>query len=267
MKNVILSVVVIGALVIAGVGGTLADFSDIEKSEDNSFEVGALDLKVSVDGVEYDDPDVPMIIAAGGAFPCCSKDALFDVHNTGEGQETGFLYIHIKDVECYELVNPDSKHPDGRTEPEDVAENGGWIGNVWVDGIGPLGADCTLGDYIEVYIEYDLDGNGTLDPVIGNPIWGDPGTVYLNDLVCNWMDLGELPNCNTRDGKISLHISDIPEADFDDPVTGLPYDYFPDDSPVDHWPTNALQLDGASFTIEFGLFQHPLPPNTDVYYP
>ena len=258
MKNVLLSVVVISTLVVAGVGGTLADFSDIEKSEMNSFEVGALDLKISVDGVEYDDPDVPMIIDVSGAFPCCSKDALFDVHNTGDGQGTGWLYMHIKDILCYEV--PTDKHPDGRTEPEDVAENGGWIGNVWVDGIGPLGADCTLADYIEVYVEYDLDGDGVLDPVIGNPIWGDPGTVYLSDIECTWYDLGELPNCNTRDGKISLHISDIPEEDF-------MYDYFPATSPCNDWPTNALQLDGSSFTIEFGLFQNPLPPGAEVYYP
>ena len=258
MRNVILSVVVISALAVASIGGTMADFSDIEKSEGNSFEVGALDLRVSVNDVEYDDPNVPMIIDASGAFPCCSKDAVFDVHNTGEGQGTGWLYMHIKDVMCYEV--PTEKHPDGRTEPEDVAEMGGWIGNVWVDGIGPLGADCTLGDYIEVYVEYDLDGDGTLDPVIGNPLWGQPGTVYLNDIACNWYDLGELPNCNTRYGKISLHISDWPEENWG-------YDYFPADSPCNDWPTNALQLDGSKFTIEFGLFQAPLPPGVQVYYP
>jgi predicted ribosomally synthesized peptide with SipW-like signal peptide len=256
MKSVLLSVVVISALVVAGVGGTLADFSDIEKSENNVFEVGALDLKVSVDDVEYDDPNVPFIMHASGAFPCCSKDALFDVHNTGEGQGTGYLYVHIKDVECYEV--PGVKHPSGRTEPEDVAENGGWIGNVEVPGIGPLGADCTLGDYIEVVIEYDLDGDGVIDLVVGDPTYVNP--VYLNDLVCNWIPLGELPNCNTRYGKISLHISDHAESEW-----GM--DYFPDDSPCNDWPTNALQLDGASFTVEFGLFQQPMAPGTQVYYP
>jgi predicted ribosomally synthesized peptide with SipW-like signal peptide len=260
MKSIFLSVVVVCSLVVAGVGGTLADFSDIEKSEDNSFEVGALDLRVSVDGVEYDDPDVPMIIDVGGAFPCCSKDASWDVHNTGEGQGTGWLYFHIKDIECYEVMNPDSKHPDGRTEPEDVAEMGGWIGNVWVDGIGPLGADCTLADYVEVFIEYDFDGDGTLELVVGDRVWGGPDTVYLSDIDCTWFKLGELPNCNTRDGKISMHISDIPEMDFG-------FDYFPDDSPCNDWPTNALMLDGCSFTMEFGLFQQQLPPGTQVYYP
>jgi predicted ribosomally synthesized peptide with SipW-like signal peptide len=265
MKNVVLSIMVLAALVAAGIGGTLADFSDIEKSEDNYFSVGALDLRVSVDGVEYDDPDVPIICTSGGAWPCCSKDSLFDLHNTGSGQqEFAYAYIHIKDVVCDEA--PTDKHPNGRTEPEDVAENGGWIGNVWTSGVGALGQDCTLGDYIEVYIEYDLDGDGTLDPVIGNPIWGDPGTVYLNDLVCDWMELGILNNCETRDGKISLHISDIPEDEFIDPLTGLPYDLFPPGSPCDHWPTNALQLDKATFTIEFGLFQAPLPAGQAVYY-
>ncbi|HEY91641.1 MAG TPA: hypothetical protein G4O07_07385, partial [Dehalococcoidia bacterium] len=224
MKNIVLSVVVVGALAVAGVGGTLADFSDIEKSELNSFETGALDLTISWMGAEYDDPQVPAIIDASGAWPECSKDHVWDVHNTGEGQGTGYLYFHIKDIVCYEVTNPESKHPDGRTEPEDVAENGGWIGNVWTSGVGELGADCTMGDYVYVYIEYDFDGDGDLEPVVGNPVWGGPDSVTLNDIACNWYELGELPNCNTRDGKISMAIIDLPEADFIDPLTGLPYD-------------------------------------------
>ena len=254
MKSVILSIVVLGVLVAGGIGGTLADFSDIEVSEDNSFETGALDLQVSVDNVSYDDPNVPMIIDRSGAVPCCSKDAVFDLHNTGSGQGTGFAYIHLKDQTRYEV--PDAKHPDGRTEPEVVAENGGMVGNVLVPGVG----DISLCEYVEVYIEYDNDGDGVLEPIIGNPIWGQPGTVYLDELICKWMPLGELPNCNTRFGKISLHISDIPEISFG-------FDLFPDGSPVNDWPTNALQLDGVSFTMEFGLFQAPLPVGQAVYYP
>jgi predicted ribosomally synthesized peptide with SipW-like signal peptide len=274
MKNVVLSVVIIAALAAAGIGGTLASFSDVEKSEGNTFATGALDLTVSYMGQEYDDPDVPMILNAGGAFPECSKDATWDVHNTGEGQGTGYVYFHIKDVDCDEVINPDSKHPDGRTEPEDVAECGGWHGNIWVPGVGPLGQDCTFGDYVEVYVQYDSDGDGQLEDLIGNGIWGSDGSVTLNEVVCTWWYLGELPGCNTRDGKISMSFVDIPEGDFtwdhdEDPATDeIPMDFFPDNSPLDHWPTNALQLDEVSFTMEWGLFQTPLTgANMPLYYP
>jgi hypothetical protein len=271
MKNIVLSIVVISALVAAGIGGTLADFSDMERSDGNRFSVGSLDLEVSTDNVNwYDGEIITALIIGDLASPCCSKDSTFYLHNKGEGQGTGYAYLHIKDLVCSELPG---KYPDGRTETENVAENGGWIGNVEVPGIGPLGADCTLGDYVEVVIEYDIDGDGVLDLIAGNPVWGGANTVYLSDVACTWYALGELPKCNTRVGNISMHISDIPEGDFlwdddDNPATdNVPMDFFPDTSPLNDWPTNALQLDKVTFIVEFGLFQRSMPAGTPVYYP
>jgi predicted ribosomally synthesized peptide with SipW-like signal peptide len=253
MKNIFLSVVVICALAVAGVGGTLAGFSDTELSEDNYFEVGSLDLKVSYKGVEYDDPFVPTMFNATKMWPCISKDFTFDMHSLSEPDgELAYAYIHFKDFLCDE--SPSTKHPTGRPEPENVAEGGGWLANVNTAPLGPLGQDCTLPDYVEIYIEFDLDGDGILEPILGNPIWGDPGTVYLGELDCWWIDLGVLPACQTRDGKVSLHISQIPEEDFG-------YDYFPDDKPFNDWPTNALMLDKCTFSVEFALTQDPIPPD------
>jgi predicted ribosomally synthesized peptide with SipW-like signal peptide len=54
MKNIVLSVVVVAALMAAGIGGTLADFSDSEEEMGDVLQAGSLDLKVN----GADDPDV-----------------------------------------------------------------------------------------------------------------------------------------------------------------------------------------------------------------
>ena len=79
MKSMFLSVVVICALVIAGVGGTLADFSDIETSPDNFFKTGALDGKYSDHlGNLYDDTNQVTLFTAADAWPCHDDSYYFD---------------------------------------------------------------------------------------------------------------------------------------------------------------------------------------------
>jgi len=103
MKNIFLSVVVVAALVAAGVGGTFADFSDIEISEDNFYEVGALDLTVSdYLGQEYNGDVIPVFWEIQNGWPCCDKSVYFDLENWGEGwQKQPWVYIHFKNMECY----------------------------------------------------------------------------------------------------------------------------------------------------------------------
>ena len=187
MKNILLSVVVVATLVAAGVGGTLADFSDIEVSEDNSFATGALDLVVSNNlGTEYPD-DVPTFFMIQDAYPCCDKSVFLDLHNYGQGwQVDPYCYIHIKNVECgwimpkqpyawlecdgngdcVEVSAPDplptegskgTGYPKPVTEPEYVAECGGVAGEdadgnpVVVPGIG-----CCYGENREVSRHVDI---------------------------------------------------------------------------------------------------------------
>ena len=253
-----MSILTIGLVAMAAGGVTVADFLDTEISEDNLFSTGHMDLKITtgVGSPEYDDPDVPPIIQRTGAWPCCSKDASFDLHNFGDGQGLGgYAYMHIKDVECFPVE--DKAGSLDKCEAEQVAESGGLIDNVLVDGIGDnYGEDCHLADHVEVVIEFDVDGDGDLDLVVGNPVWGGPGTVYLSDLDCMWIDLGFIENCETHNGKISMHISDIPEEDFG-------FDYFDETDPVgqafNDWPTAALMTDGVGFTIEFLLHQSAQP--------
>jgi predicted ribosomally synthesized peptide with SipW-like signal peptide len=269
MKNLFLSIVVVCAIVVAGVGGTLAGFSDTEQSLNNVFEVGNMDLKVSHNGIEYNDPFVPAIVQAYLAWPCTSQDFLFDLHNVSDNPQSGNAYICFKNFNCYEVQT--AKHPTGRPEPEEVAENGGMLANVATPGMGPWGQDCTLLDFVEIYLEFDLDGDGVMDPVLGNPIWGGPGTVYVGDLwsgvtdECLWIPLGQIPGCETRYGKISLHISNWSEEEWNDRF-GTSLDFFPNDIPFNDWLTNLFMNDGVDFTIDFGLTQDQiLPPY--IYQP
>ena len=179
MKNILLSVVVISALVVAGVGGTLADFSDYEVSEDNYFGSGALDLKVSnFMGIEFQGDDVPVLCSFEDALPCCDKSFFFDLENYGQGsQGIPQAYLHLKNLECAWIVpeavwewiecdpttgecvivsapTPEPPHhtigtgfPKPVNEPEFVAECGGVAGEdvngakVEVPGVG-----CCFGD-------------------------------------------------------------------------------------------------------------------------
>lgn len=102
MKSIFLSVVVICALVVAGIGGTLADFSDYEVSEDNYFATGALDLKVSdFAGNEYQGDTVPAFIQYSDAWPCSDKSFYIDLENWGQGSQfEPWAYIHIKNLDC-----------------------------------------------------------------------------------------------------------------------------------------------------------------------
>jgi predicted ribosomally synthesized peptide with SipW-like signal peptide len=102
MKNIVLSIVVIATLVVAGIGGTLADFSDIEISEGNYFTVGALDLKVS-DYLknEYQGDEVPAFLQYSDAWPCSDKSFYIDLENWGQGsQKVPWAYIHFKNMDC-----------------------------------------------------------------------------------------------------------------------------------------------------------------------
>jgi predicted ribosomally synthesized peptide with SipW-like signal peptide len=192
MKNVFLSIVVVATLIAAGVGGTLADFSDIETSRNNYVKTGSLDLKVSdYAGNLYQDPNVPPFFEVMDAWPCCvDKSVFFDLENFGQGfQRIPWAYLHFKNMECGWIVPknvwawidcdpvtgecivvpaPDPEPPAGTqgtgypkpvNEPEFVAECGGIAGEdadgnpVVVPGVGCCyGEDCQLKRHVDVHI-------------------------------------------------------------------------------------------------------------------
>jgi predicted ribosomally synthesized peptide with SipW-like signal peptide len=283
MRNIFLSVVVVSALVIAGVGGTLAGFSDTERSLENYFEVGNMDLKVDINaGPEQNDYLLPSgewglepVVNASLVWPCYSVDRQFSLHNVSDNsapEETGYAYMKFKDYECYEVFT--AKFPDPiMPEPERVAQEGGILNNTWTDGMGVWGEDCSLADFYEIYINYDSNAF-----VLGtNTQWGDPGTVYLSDVGTKvgtpeaeqiWIYLGPILGCETKYGNISSHISNISEEEWNarwDPDYQVP-DYMANDLPFNDWLTNLFMNDGVKFTIEFALVSDPIP-DAYVYNP
>jgi predicted ribosomally synthesized peptide with SipW-like signal peptide len=134
MKNMFLSVMVISVLIAAGIGGTLADFSDYEFSEDNYFSTGALDLKVSdYLGIEYQGDSVPAFFQYSDAWPCSDKSFYIDLENWGQGSQfIPWAYIHFKNLECgwtwpkqlYRMVlcDPDTKECIDEMTPDEWDE-------------------------------------------------------------------------------------------------------------------------------------------------
>jgi predicted ribosomally synthesized peptide with SipW-like signal peptide len=318
MKNILLSVVVVATLVAAGVGGTLADFSDYEVSEGNYFKTGALDLTVSnFMGVEEQGDDVDVLCAFKDAIPCCDKSFFFDLENHGQGdQGTPHAYMHIKNLECGWVVpkvvwewiecdpvtgecviatppDPLPVHGDQGTgypkpvnEPEFVAECGGVAGEdvngdpVVVPGVGCcFGEDCQLARHVGITIEiagpYPHETKPARSDLVDDDDWTDidlsdydddpaDDDIKVNELVCEQIDLGNVPYNEGIWVHVALHLQDIDEDDLidqgllTDPGTG--YGWFDDtidaEAKFDHWPTNALQKDSMHFDIGFELLQY-----------
>jgi predicted ribosomally synthesized peptide with SipW-like signal peptide len=290
VKNIFLSVVVIGTLVAAGVGGTLADFSDIEVSEDNYFKTGSLDLTVSDYAMnEYNGDAVPAFIQYEGAWPCSDKSYFVDLENWGQGvQFVPWAYIHFKNVECcwvypkllYMWVNEAGEEvaaparpgggdwiegdqgtgfPKPVTEPEYVAEYGGLAGElddgtlVVVDGIGSFGEGCELAEHISVLIQVAGPWPHEDKPPASLDLpWTTVFSGKLDDIACKQIELGQIPNCNGIWVHIVFHLQEPSEGDF-----GL--DYFPPGSKWEDWVTNAMQKDGVHFDMAFELLQSRVP--------
>jgi len=252
MKNVFLSVVIICALAIAGVGGTLANFSDTEEVFDNVFESGSLDLMVW-NGSEWVDQK-PWGIGASGlvnvtcAAPEGEYPTIIYVANFGDCV-SGELWMAFKNFRCYN-VNPsheqsgywikdvaDEPNWKLKPEPELVAEYGGHIEQEYVDGIGPWGDECSWTKALEVAVSFD--GVTVKDwTLLFNLI--DPAKP-------NYIYLGVLESCGAQhEVKVWLRF-----ADKEDPVWEIRgiNEMFKD------WPTNVYMLDGTKFDILFGLVQ------------
>jgi hypothetical protein len=246
MKNIFLSVVVISALVIAGVGGTLADFSDSEEEIGDTLQAGSMDLKVN----GTDDPNV-MPYALRGMVP----EKWYDFSKTvaNEGTIDGWLYIHIKNVVCQETDDKGFK-----PEPEIVAEQGGKHGQEIVPA---LGERCDMEKHIEVELWYGSEADFQNDKVQIDLSQYDKdrnGKIKLSELMCEQLLIGQLWQCGEPYRlNFKFMLQDVPEEYY-----GL--DIFDETDPnevmFDHWPTNCYMGDTVSFDILLMLLQTDYEP-------
>lgn len=259
MKNIFLSVVVICALVIAGVGGTLATLSDTEESFDNYIEIGSLDLKVN-DNDDYNEDwnqagGIGAVIQAECIVPDTMMGSLVKVEN--EGCVDGYLYMIVKNNDCYNTLKegaegwfPDPQYDpiEYKPEPEMVAEFGGMLAQQCLDGRGVVGDNCCMNSHVWV------TGVMTERPIYP----AGSGTPFIDDVLIGSLQnsvryIGELPKCG---GNWYLHFYfDVPqESERDLSMDPL----FSEGNPFTDWPANALQADGINFDILFILVDHEL---------
>jgi len=257
MKNIYLSIVIICALAIAGIGGTLANFSDTEEVFDNTFESGSLDLLIW-DGANWvNDPPWGPGVTEAINVDCAAPEGVYSstvyVANFGECV-SGRLYLRFKELRCYnvDVWNHDATgiwkydadnlmEPYWRCkpEPELVAEYGGFIDQwEYIPSPDPVieGDNCSWSKILKAKVLFD--GVMVQDWKLLSQLIAQPGASSI------WIDLGDLPYCGeTHEVEIRLKYQDQECAAW----TGDPK--FAD------WPTNRYMLDGAKFNMMFGLVQ------------
>jgi predicted ribosomally synthesized peptide with SipW-like signal peptide len=211
-KSPFLALIVVIAIVAAGLGGTLAHFSDTEESMDNYIQVGAMDLKVVHYSSEtmWDDPNVPTLVNIE-LETLESIDRTWRLRNIGQpADDPCHVYMRIKELECYNILAQQFGYAD--PEPEQVTEFGGRHGQVDLPGIGVLGDDCTLGDFIRVNILFGVD------PTQADPTHPDAMQLvyagYLSGIADTDLLLGDLDKGETKYVDIDFRIFNIDEDDF-----------------------------------------------------
>ena len=284
MKTIVLSIVVICALAVAGIGGTLAGWSDTEESTGNYIATGSLDLKVNhTNDLPWGD-GIGMVTSFKDIVPCSVYKTTIIVENEGQAigpppdsvNRTAPLYIMFKDFACSNVTPtcnatgaPEWPVGSGifKPEPELVAEYGGVLAQVNI-----MGDNVTAGE-----------GNWSVGSTGFNATWprldaiGQQGDVtcsmssriyvtfyfgprsgaqpqvgpeyLLNTIKGTEVYLGELPQCG-EDYMIGIwyHFKNAPA----DP--NWPKDNWP--AKFADWKTNAWMKDRIDFNVMFELLDY-----------
>ena len=217
--SVILALVVVSAVGASFANGVFASFLDTEISTDNYMCAGKRDLELT---------GGPIVVTH--AMPSKNYSEEFTLINTGSldgvvklhipGEDGSLQYnstVSWEGIECLEdgKVNDlvyygttndyDTGTPVGpgtaSSEAEFVAEEGGQVGQIQVDGVGTdAGSDdgpdaYLMSRHIDVVIWFDTNGDGDLDDpedlILGDPTRTNP--VKLHDIVCQKITIGEIP--------------------------------------------------------------------------
>jgi len=267
MKNILLSIVVISALVVAGVGGTFASFSDSETAVGNSAQAGTFDLVVrDTAGDFYNDPSVVSKIL-GPLKPCKSYDSHWTMKNLGN--ISGYAGLTIKNVTDIE----DVVGALATSEPELVAEGGGKVDCTTVAGVGVDYNKMDKHVGVRIIVQGPdmasavLQDLGSLIGVAPHMV-GDVKWWKFSDIAGKEIDFTKtgllggggvaLATNEICTVEIDVHLQDISETEAY--LEGLlPQTYFAPGTKWSDWPTNALQGDKIQFDIQFELLQTDCP--------
>ena len=263
MKSIFLSVVIICALAISGIGGTLATWSDSEVSMDNYIETGSLDLMVNgADDLPWG-TGVPTKVAVDCMIPC-KVYGPYEVELWNASQDcmpAAEAFIHIKNAECSNVdPKPGSGYPcpetgDMKPEPELVAEFGGKVDCTTVPGVGIQGDGCTMKSHLRMWVTDDP----ALVPDKDIP-YPDPRFIMddkLLNLVGIEASLGMLEPCTPITFYLWFHLQQQSEEEF-----GL--NLIPNEGEAGYdemhwlkfndWPSWGLMKDTIDFDMEFDLY-------------
>jgi hypothetical protein len=251
MKSFFLSVVIICALVIAGVGGTLASYVDTELQEDDSLQTGSIDLQVKYGDGDFEDDPYLDSFSLIYLKPDISKHVIKEVRNMGT--LPGDFYVHFMDITSREAddkyiratASPYYHHP----EPEYVAEMGGQVADKMVAG---LGVQSDFSAYVKVEMWFDEDPVD-LSAYDVNPA---DGTVTLAELACNQIYLGELEQCGVS-YEVEYGFTFFNRTDGTYIYEGDPPDF--SQWKFRHWPTNLYMGDIVEFDILYELWDGAPP--------
>lgn len=272
MKSIFLSVVIICALAIAGIGGTFATWADSETSFDNYIETGSVDLLVNGADDEPWGEGVEAKVEITCMIPCKWYGPYeVTLWNAGECELDSEAYIHIKNIECSNIDPKDgsgyeatygTNAGDLKPEPELVAEGGGNVNSVWVDGIGEEGDDCSMGTHVDIVIT-NTTTSPKDDPSADNVLLRDK----LGKWECKEIYLFDLSPCEPRTIYLWFHLQQFSEDllglpdlivhpnDMIPVPTGEAYDAaLMEWKKFNDWPSWSMMKDRVDFDMEFDLW-------------
>lgn len=286
MRSLYLTLVVVAALVLSGIGGTLATWSDSETSAGNWVSTGSLDLKVNgADDAPWG-KGVPVKIGVDCVIPMKFYGPYeVELWNAGQCNFPAHAYIHLKEYQCSNIEPKVNPYPDGgsawwpagvttgypapdgsglKPEPELVAEYGGKVDCFTVPGIGPEGDECSMGSHVELIV------TGT-DVAPNDP---DADIIYrdlLGKWYCKEIYLFDLMPCEPRTIYVWVYLRQDSEEDYgydfvlDPGDPGWPTEAGAAEAALMHWkkfndwPSNAMMKDKVVFSLEFDLWLEDTP--------
>lgn len=192
MKRILLSLVVISSIAAITIAGTRAFFSDTETSKNNTFQAGAIDLKI--DNTSYYNGKINGNTSWDLRDLTIEKFFDFtDVKPNDYGEDTISLHVNTNNAWVCADVKLTSNDDNGLTEPEEEVDQTGGVG------------EGELADNVN-FIWWADDGDNVLESgenlLPGGPLGaldvGETATVTLADSLSSVWGTGPIPGNSTK---------------------------------------------------------------------